>query len=596
MEAGNEATSPFVFALFLIGFGAMSPALACTGPGPAPTATIGSPSAVCVNAQVNFTANNSIDIDWDHGLVTDCAPVRSFYWQFGDGNTSTDQNPSHTYTQAGNYTVRLTVDDSVNGQYPGQYSNDSPNTISKSLAVVGVASVNGPSNGLCPGETGVFTATTNPPGYGNMVQWSGGGHPATGSGTTFATYWTACGDKTVFAGCGSNSVSTNCRVGATPGPVIVGGSVSPANDYVCANCTVGNVYDNYCTDAMPQSIRWSVPDAQDVDSKGTENIYDDLCIDLTYDGATWIGSYLKWTTPNVYSIHATVNDKGTCDYTLGKCAADDPGSATAEIGRVTVIGGTIEPHDEEDDDWQKLDVWCPASANASHRKMFKRVDGQPYGTNYLWEITSGATKAQIFGSATGPTVIVEPVAPSSSPGDVTLRLTYSYSGLQCTSNIPLTVCRPDPGHSRYDQPPMQFLCNTTSRYVGTEDNISTGVLVTYTFRDQFGGLMQNGRAYWDERIIPNIGGTGGSSSDGNGQATDYHYIITDSYTTCGWLPCDHLQLDQRITVNGWASGVCADEDWFPAFWRFTIDFWTFENDIPPDTTPESAWVEVHPSQ
>lgn len=33
----------------------------------------------------------------------------SWFWQFGDGQTSTDKNPSHTYAGAGNYTVRLTV-------------------------------------------------------------------------------------------------------------------------------------------------------------------------------------------------------------------------------------------------------------------------------------------------------------------------------------------------------------------------------------------------------------------------------------------------------------------------------------------------------
>ncbi|RMH01400.1 MAG: PKD domain-containing protein, partial [Planctomycetota bacterium] len=33
----------------------------------------------------------------------------SWNWDFGDGNTATAQNPSHTYTQAGTYTVSLTV-------------------------------------------------------------------------------------------------------------------------------------------------------------------------------------------------------------------------------------------------------------------------------------------------------------------------------------------------------------------------------------------------------------------------------------------------------------------------------------------------------
>jgi PKD repeat protein len=33
----------------------------------------------------------------------------SWEWDFGDGSTSTKQNPSHTYTEPGTYTVSLTV-------------------------------------------------------------------------------------------------------------------------------------------------------------------------------------------------------------------------------------------------------------------------------------------------------------------------------------------------------------------------------------------------------------------------------------------------------------------------------------------------------
>ena len=33
----------------------------------------------------------------------------TFLWDFGDGNTSTDKNPTHTYTDLGSYTVSLTV-------------------------------------------------------------------------------------------------------------------------------------------------------------------------------------------------------------------------------------------------------------------------------------------------------------------------------------------------------------------------------------------------------------------------------------------------------------------------------------------------------
>ncbi len=33
----------------------------------------------------------------------------SYSWDFGDGQTSTEKNPSHKFEQAGNYTVKLTV-------------------------------------------------------------------------------------------------------------------------------------------------------------------------------------------------------------------------------------------------------------------------------------------------------------------------------------------------------------------------------------------------------------------------------------------------------------------------------------------------------
>jgi len=38
-------------------------------------------------------------------------PVYNFLWSFGDGFTSTEQNPQHTYTADGNYLVQLTVSD-----------------------------------------------------------------------------------------------------------------------------------------------------------------------------------------------------------------------------------------------------------------------------------------------------------------------------------------------------------------------------------------------------------------------------------------------------------------------------------------------------
>ena len=66
------------------------------GPTP-PTANFtGSPTSGCPTLTVNFTDQSSGDItDWS--------------WDFGDGTTSTLQNPSHDYANPGSYTVSLTV-------------------------------------------------------------------------------------------------------------------------------------------------------------------------------------------------------------------------------------------------------------------------------------------------------------------------------------------------------------------------------------------------------------------------------------------------------------------------------------------------------
>lgn len=45
------------------------------------------------------------------GRGKDDGSIVSWLWEFGDGKTSTKQSPSHTYTKAGTYTVKLTVMD-----------------------------------------------------------------------------------------------------------------------------------------------------------------------------------------------------------------------------------------------------------------------------------------------------------------------------------------------------------------------------------------------------------------------------------------------------------------------------------------------------
>ena len=59
------------------------------------------PSIPRANEQVNFT---DLSVDYDGSIV-------SWFWDFDDGNTSTGQDPTHSYSDLGIYNVELTVTD-----------------------------------------------------------------------------------------------------------------------------------------------------------------------------------------------------------------------------------------------------------------------------------------------------------------------------------------------------------------------------------------------------------------------------------------------------------------------------------------------------
>jgi len=76
----------------------------------------------------------------------------SWLWDFGDANTSTEQNATHTYTTAGTYMVNLTVTSLAGGT---------------SLVKPGYISV-GSHSGALPNYTGIFVRAANPEG----IRWN----------------------------------------------------------------------------------------------------------------------------------------------------------------------------------------------------------------------------------------------------------------------------------------------------------------------------------------------------------------------------------------------------------------------------------------
>jgi microbial collagenase len=68
----------------------------------APVVVINGPYTANKAELINFSSQGSFDKE---------STIESFNWQFGDGNTSSEANPTHSYGQAGEYTVTLTATD-----------------------------------------------------------------------------------------------------------------------------------------------------------------------------------------------------------------------------------------------------------------------------------------------------------------------------------------------------------------------------------------------------------------------------------------------------------------------------------------------------
>jgi gliding motility-associated-like protein len=110
------------------------------------------PNNACGNVPINFTSTS-----------TGTMAGTTYFWDFGDGNNSNQQNPTHNYNAGGTYNVTLTV---TNG--PGCTSNITNTVTLLPIPVVNISGDDGDGdliNCLLPAdptvqETVVFTNTT----------------------------------------------------------------------------------------------------------------------------------------------------------------------------------------------------------------------------------------------------------------------------------------------------------------------------------------------------------------------------------------------------------------------------------------------------
>src|ERR1051325_5159377 len=73
--------------------------------------------------------------------------ISTWFWKFGDGNTSTQQNPTHVYSGYGTFTVTLTVTD----------SNGNKDSVQHPVCVYPLPVPNFVSDTVCSGDSTCFT-------------------------------------------------------------------------------------------------------------------------------------------------------------------------------------------------------------------------------------------------------------------------------------------------------------------------------------------------------------------------------------------------------------------------------------------------------
>ncbi len=116
-----------------------------TGTTPPTADFVGSPTSGMAPLTVNFTDQSTGATSWS--------------WDFGDTGTSTQQNPSHTYTSPGTYTVSLTATNAY-----GSDTETKTNYITVTALQPPVADFTASSTTIYEGQSVIFTdASTNSP-------------------------------------------------------------------------------------------------------------------------------------------------------------------------------------------------------------------------------------------------------------------------------------------------------------------------------------------------------------------------------------------------------------------------------------------------
>jgi PKD repeat protein len=147
----------------------------------------------------------------------------SYLWDFGDGNTSTDEDPSYAYANPGNYTVKLIA-----------YNNSSSDTMSVQVKFANMPLASFTTLDSVVTSPVIFTNTSTGVDNATTYYWDFGfgASPSTSTNESPLVTYSFIGDKTVYliaynsAGCSSTFV-TSIHVSAIDTGIVSYFTVSP---------------------------------------------------------------------------------------------------------------------------------------------------------------------------------------------------------------------------------------------------------------------------------------------------------------------------------------------------------------------------------
>jgi gliding motility-associated-like protein len=129
-----------------------------------------------------FTLQNDCNNKYTKTFTDGSVGATSWFWNFGDGNTSTSQNPVHTYASPGSYLVRLTVSNDT-------CSHSATRTV---LVIDEAAAFNTNDTIICRNQNASFTSSGI--NAANIASWTwnfGDGSSSSSSSTATHSYSTS---------------------------------------------------------------------------------------------------------------------------------------------------------------------------------------------------------------------------------------------------------------------------------------------------------------------------------------------------------------------------------------------------------------------